>query len=89
MCKLNIKSGDTRIDPCMRPLIKFLKNKYNYNILACCCGHERYPMTIVVESILSTSPLELLSNTYLPRKKRFYVRDKRGCYYIPEVLAND
>ena len=86
MCKVNKKWGDTRIDPCMRPLIKWLKKK-EYKTLACCCGHGKYPMTIVVKSkVFNNGAWELLTETWIPRTKRFYKKDKQGYYYIPEVL---
>jgi len=47
MCKLNKKSGLTRIDPCMRNIIKWLKNKHIP--ISCCCGHYKYPMTIIIK----------------------------------------
>ena len=47
MCKVDIKNGDTRIDPCMRNLIKYLKNKYK-PILSC-CGHGKYNPTVIVK----------------------------------------
>lgn len=88
MCKVDIKNGDTRIDPCMRELIKTLKIILNgdYKLLACCCGHRKYPMTLVVG--VGEMRWEIISGKYIPRKKRFYKRDKQGIYYIPEV-ANE
>ncbi len=87
MCKLN-KWGDTRIDPCMRQAIKNLK-ELNVKTLACCCGHGKYPMSIVVDiGIINPLPLEIFSNTVMERKKKFYKKDKQGYYFIPEVLEN-
>lgn len=87
MCKLN-KWGDTRIDPCMRQVIKNLK-ELNVKTLACCCGHGKYPMSIVVDiGIIGLLPLEIFSNTMMERKKKFYKKDKQGYYFIPEVLEN-
>ena len=84
MCKWN-KWGDTRIDPCMR---KFIKNLIfslvgHVQIVACCCGHQKYPMTIMVRD--GDLIYDLVSGKKIPRKKRFYKRDKQGFYYIPEV----
>lgn len=88
MCKWS-KWGDTRIDPCMREIVKFLKEKHT--IVACCCGHSRYPMTIVVKegvtdglkrTILFT---EIFSGIVFEPRKKIYKRDEQGYYYIPEV----
>jgi hypothetical protein len=85
MCKVDIKIGDTSIDPCMRNLIYFVKEIAHYETFACCCGHSKYPMTIVVKSKVDGRPIEILTKTPILRKKRFYKRDKQGVYYIPEV----
>lgn len=85
MCDWN-KYGDTRIDPCMRRLIEWFKST-DYEVKASCCGHNVYPMTIIV--MFRTNGIanyyELLSGKVIPRTRRFYRRDKRGIYYIPEV----
>ncbi|KKL85456.1 hypothetical protein LCGC14_1954610, partial [marine sediment metagenome] len=46
MCKFSPKSGLKRIDPCMRDLINALKQQ-GIETLGCCCGHGKYPMTII------------------------------------------
>jgi len=71
----------------MIPLLKLLKRIYPYPIIACCCGHGKYPMTLVAR--YSFSNQELLSNIEIPRKKRFYKKDKEGYYYIPEVVEDE
>ena len=87
MCKVDIKNGDTRIDPCMRNAIENLRRQ-GVKTLACCCGHKKYPMTIIIDIGFSkTLPLEIFSGKQIEtRKKKFYKRDKQGVYYIPETL---
>lgn len=86
MCKLNKKSGLTRIDPCMRNLIQALNNS-GFDVRACCCGHKKYNMSIVV--YFNTKEFkgffDLMTMIDIPRIRRFYKRDKAGHYYIPEV----
>ncbi len=82
MCKLNKKSGDTRIDPCIQDFIFRLK-QYGIVTLGSCCGHKKYPMTIVVKDYAGI--YEIISGVDIPRKKKFYKKDKQGYYYIPEV----
>ena len=72
-----------KVDKCLQHLIVVL-NAPNYKTLACCCGHNRYPMTIVVK-LLDDRIMEIMSMTEIPRKRRFYRKDKQGYYYIPEV----
>lgn len=82
MCKFNPKNRGRRMDKCMRQLIESL-NIFDVRTVACCCGHGRYPMTIVAES--GGDYFELLSGMMIERSKRFYRRDKKGYYYIPEA----
>ena len=89
MCKFNPRSGFQRIDPCMRKAIGTIDIIFKHNgfkILACCCGHGRYPMSIVYYIPLLKVNFELFSGRVIPRKKRFYKKDKQGYYYIPEVI---
>ena len=86
MCKLNKKSGCRRIDPCIRPFIGWLKNKHI--TVASCCGHSKYPITIIVKEGVEKKIIyrEILSQKIITRKRRFYKKDKQGYYYIPETL---
>lgn len=94
MCKFNPRNDSRRIDPCMKNLIENLKwiglgasKEDKWGVVSCCCGHGKYPPSIIVESPHSVF-LEIFSDTYLKRKKRFYKKDKQGYYYIPEVVEN-
>jgi len=84
MCKFNPKNDSRRIDPCMREFIKEL-NDNKIVTLACCCGHGKYPQTIIVKHQGTKQPYEYFSKQYILRKRRFYKKDKQGIYYIPEV----
>jgi hypothetical protein len=89
MCKWN-KYGDTRIDPCMRALIKNLNTEFGDGLhtVACCCGHGKYPLSILVKDKYG-NVWDMASNELLPRKRRFYQRDKQGYYFIPEVVYGE
>jgi len=84
MCKWS-KWGDTRIDPCMKNICKFIVENTNFKVLMCCCGHGKYPMSIVVKDIHYNQQFEIFSGVMLNDKKRFYKRDKKGMYFIPEL----
>lgn len=92
MCKKvnNKKTSNTRIDRCIQPLIKWLKN-HHYITRASCCGHNKYPLTVVVRLRAPKGffYIELFSGIEIPRKRNFYKRDKEGYYYIPEVVDNE
>ena len=84
MCKkTNYKTSNPRIDKCIRPLIKWLQDR-KWNTVGCCCGHEKYPITVIVK-LTNHYYIELFTNTIIPRTRNFYRRDEDGYYYIPEV----
>ena len=87
MCKFNPKNDGRRMDPCMKKFIKFINGlstkKYPVKTLSCCCGHGKYPLSIVCK--VKEGIIELVGWKKIPRKKKFYKRDKQGYYYIPEV----
>lgn len=77
------------IDECMRKSIATLTiifKHINFKILACCCGHNRYPITIVYRIPILKTNYELFSGKIINRKKKFYYKDKEGYYFIPETL---
>jgi len=82
MCKTN---NPRKMDNCMVNLIKHINKYMPCKTLGCCCGHGKYPMTVVVQGKTGLR-FELLSNKLIPRKRRFYKKDKEGYYYIPEIL---
>ena len=74
-----------KADGCMANLIKLLNSK-DLRTLGCCCGHGKYPMTIIAED--ENGIFEVVSDKDIPRKKRFYRKDGEGYYYVPEVVEN-
>ncbi|MBI4029367.1 MAG: hypothetical protein HY376_03295 [Candidatus Blackburnbacteria bacterium] len=91
MCK---KGNSRRIDKCMIQLIKSL-NALGIITFASCCGHGRYPPTVVVNhsrdslGTIHYYNFELFTGRTIPRNSRFYKRDKKGYFYIPEVEGNE
>lgn len=84
MCnKTQFKYCPSEIDECMKNLIDFLKLN-DVITLGCCCGHGKYPMTIICD--WGGTMFEIISYTEIPRKKKFYKKDEEGYYYIPEVV---
>jgi hypothetical protein len=70
----------------MRESVNLLQIK-GTKTLSSCCGHQKYPQTIVIEK--DGKAVEFFSGVTIPRKKRFYRRDSEGRFFIPEVqLAN-
>jgi hypothetical protein len=83
MCEFDPKNDSRFIDPCLRSELDVM-GRAGFRILASCCGHGRYPKTIVIRWRFGKA-LEFGSGTIIPRKRRFYRKDSDGVYYIPEV----
>ncbi len=93
MCKVKKYHGtsNTRIDKCMVKLTRFINDNSTHETLACCCGHGKYPMTVVVRHEYDFDDrkiFELISGVEIKRTRNFYKRDKQGYYFIPEVIGN-
>ena len=87
MCKKKqFKYCPSEIDICLRLWIKGL-NQNGIKTLASCCGHKKYPRTIVIES--NNRIEELYSGKVIPRTKRFYKKDKQGYYFLPEISSQN
>ena len=90
MCKkLKIKKNPSSvIDKCLRNLIERMQDECEEaEPIASCCGHGRYPMTIVAKNSFGDR-YEVMTDLPLRNKRKFYKRDADGYYYIPEVLAH-
>ena len=90
MCKKKqFKYCPSEIDGCMKELIEILQAR-GVRTVACCCGHGKYNMSIVIKQGLETNPynFEIVSQKVIPRKRNLYKKDKQGYYFIPEVINN-
>lgn len=74
---------EVRLDSCIAYEVAVI-NHSEHPTLASCCGHGRYKKTIVVATA-DGEAVEILSGKVIPRKRRFYVKDADGFYFIPEV----
>jgi hypothetical protein len=82
-----VRNNSGEIDRCIRKLVAALRSHLDFEILASCCGHDRYPLTLIVrrQSEPAASAFELMTGMTIPRKRNFYRKDASGFYYIPEV----
>jgi hypothetical protein len=87
--KVKLKNGKiVRVDMCIAPLIEQL-NDHGIKTLSCCCGHDRYEPTVIVVDKITKKPMlysDSKMNLIINRKKRFYVKDAEGYYFIPETM---
>ncbi len=77
-----------RIDKCMREIVEKINKEGRYRTLASCCGHGKYPKTIVVKERETGNILEYYTKIPLQMKKRnrYYRRDREGYYFIPKLM---
>jgi hypothetical protein len=68
----------------MKAIIELINKETSLQTLGCCCGHGIYPMTVVVKK--GKRIYELMTGIDIPRKRLFYQRDKKGVFYIPELV---
>ena len=93
------KPGCAReVDPCLVDEINDLKTmRWNkkFQSIMCCCGHSKYPKTLIVKNRASGFVFEWFTGIALTGTKRsdsrapYYKKDKEGHYYIPEVKGDD
>lgn len=85
MCKKKqFRYCPSEIDECLKMIIYYLRRQ-GIEPVSSCCGHGKYPPSIVV--CHGFRKLEIFSGKIIPRKKRFYRKDKEGYYYIPEIIS--
>lgn len=94
MCKkrnsrrINLNRKIIRVDHCLATLLRIMNDNREVKTLASCCGHGRYPPTIVLRMKGISMPFEVFSGKmFITKNKRFYKKDKEGFYYIPEIQA--
>lgn len=82
------KEKIVRIDDCMFNLIYFINTSMAIKTLGCCCGHNKYPMSVIVQNQFTGEIYEFMTGIEINRKKKFYKKNKKtGYYYIPEVVS--
>lgn len=74
-----------KVDRCLYSLLCFINGNTSFRTLGSCCGHGRYPVTIVCRSPFGFI-VDICSGKIIPRKRRFYIKDSEGYYYIPEAV---
>lgn len=80
----HIKGRSVRLDSCIRSVIEAL-NRAGQTTVASCCGHGIYPRTILCRDGFERV-YDMDTKVTIPRLRRFYRRDSKGFYYVPERL---
>ena len=88
MCK-KLPYCSSKIDPCIKVKIDQINVFTQFRTLLSCCGHGKYPKTIVVldndNKVFEWFTHTVLSEGIRPGK-RYYKKDEEGYYYLPEVV---
>ena len=69
LCNRCKPTGARRMDKCMITIIESFKSN-GYDTKGCCCGHGRYPITIVCVNGWGGGIYEQVSGKVIPRKRR-------------------
>lgn len=79
------------IDACLKKTVKRINKYSQYKTLLCCCGHEKYNPTIIIQHKQTKDIFELFTKLPLPfrKRKRYYRKDKEGFYFIPEIIFTE
>jgi len=79
---LKINGKQVRVDACLRGFIKHL-NEIGFKTVACCCGHGKYPHSILILHPDGHVYDCYSKMTWLTVQRRYYERDGQGLYHIP------
>lgn len=74
------------VDKCIQKFIIRINKYSKYCTLSSCCGHNKYPMSIIIQNKETKEISELFTKFKFEKRKRtFYKKDKEGYYFIPEL----
>ena len=79
-----INGKKVAVDYCLVKTLEVLENRGLITVSSC-CGHGIYPKTILIK-LKNGTVYDYFTNIIIPRKARFYKKDKKGFYFIPETL---
>ena len=74
-----------KVDRCLSGLLCFINGNTSFRTLGSCCGHYKYPMSIICKSPFGFI-VDICSGKIIPRTRNFYRLDSNGYYYIPEAV---
>jgi len=88
------RSSKKEIDSEILPVVSRINADPSFRTLLSCCGHGKYPATIVVLDRRTNCVFEWFTGVELPRyylngkvRRRYYVRDAEGFYYLDPSLS--
>ncbi len=87
MKEVAIEGKSISVDSCIADQVQRINDEMQGSLrtLGCCCGHGKYPNTIVVEGVVSGIRHEFFTGVEIPRTRNLYYKDEKGIFHLPEV----
>ena len=90
MKEIIIDGKSISVDSCIAESVNYINTELSktFKSLGCCCGHGKYPKTIVVVELRTGEHFEYFTGTPIPRSRNLYYKDEEGIFHLPEVTDN-
>jgi len=87
LCK-KLPYCNRRIDDCLKSKVESINNDGILKTVLSCCGHDKYPATIIVRN-KKEEIFEFFSGFKIEKRKRnrYYKRDDEGFYFIGQMSS--
>ena len=87
MKEVIIQDKSISVDSCIAETVQMINTELSNKIktLGCCCGHGKYPKTIVVKDLLTGINYEYFTKKIIRRSRNLYYKDNEGIFHLPEV----
>lgn len=91
MKEVIINGSSISVDSCIADTVDFINTELSktFRTVGCCCGHGKYPSTIVVMDIWTGGLFEYFTGMLIPRKRNLYYKDREGIFHLPEMNPID
>ena len=82
-----IEGKSISIDSCIARDVRHINRRFKDSLITIgsCCGHGKYPPTIVVRGLNTGKHIEFYTGREIPRKRNLYYKDDEGIFHLPEV----
>ena len=75
------------VDSCIAKDVTSINRRFKGTLrtAGCCCGHGKYPPTIVVKELNTGTHREFFTGVEITRRRNLYYKDDEGVFHLPEV----
>lgn len=87
MAEVVIGGKSISVDSCIAECVDKINREHKGSLktLGCCCGHGKYPRTIIVKALITGITYEFFSGIEIPRSRNLYYKDEEGIFHLPEM----